>query len=408
MRTHIGIFGRRNVGKSSLINALAGQAVSLVSTEPGTTTDPVKKALELPTLGPAILIDTAGLDDQGALGRARVERTGRVVERTDIGVVVAVGAAFGEIEERLIAEFESREVPAVVVFNKVDVALPDTSVTQRLRLKGIPVVLTAAARKAGVEALLLCLSGLGRPESSGRLLIADLVGDGGLAVLVIPIDKEAPRGRLILPQANALRELLDHGAAGVAVRDDRLAEALSRLASPPQLVVTDSQALARVAEVTPPSVPLTTFSILMSRLKGDPALQRAGALAIDRLADGSRVLIAESCAHHPTEDDIGRVKLPRWLAKRTGRRLHFEHAQGRDFPDDLGSFDLVVHCGACTWNRRQVMSRLARCEAAGVPVTNYGMAIAQCLGLLERALAPIEHTDGRAARTGAEEKSVAD
>ena len=398
-RVHIGIFGRRNVGKSSLINALAGHVVSLVSTEPGTTTDPVKKALELPSLGPAILVDTAGLDDEGILGRARVERTKRVIERTDIGVLVTTGCALSvDIEERLVAELSTRGIPVVIVINKVDVTPLRAFAVERLRRHGAPVIMTSATRHRGIEDLLLCLAGLSLPSPDSSLLVADLIPESGTAVLVVPIDQQAPKGRLVLPQTQAIRELLDHGCTAIATRDDQLAATMAWMRTPPDLVVTDSQAVERVAAITPESVPLTTFSILMARHKGDLALQLNGARVIDRLSPGDRVLIAEACSHHPTEDDIGRVKIPLWLAKKAGGELVCDHVRGRDFPDDLDDYSLVIHCGACTWNRRQVLSRLERCRNAGVPVSNYGMIIAHTNGLLDRAMLPFDRAGGESSR----------
>ncbi len=389
LRLHIGLFGRRNVGKSSLLNAITRQQVSIVSPEAGTTTDPVEKPMELLPLGPVMFVDTAGVDDAGALGELRIRRTRQVLDRTDLGVIVAEAGQWGEFEEGLLAELNSRGTPVVVVFNKADLASPEAEQVARLRALGVPVVSVVALTGAGVLDLKEAL--LSRaPENffDVRRMVADLVPPGELAVLVIPIDKEAPKGRIILPQVMAIRDLLDGDSMALVVKESALAAALARLARPPALVVTDSQAFAKVAATTPADVPLTSFSILMSRFQGDLPQQVWGTLAIDGLEAGDRVLIAEACTHHPIGDDIGRVKIPHWLQERVGARLEFETTQGRDFPEDLSRFALVVHCGNCMGSRREMLSRIHRCGRAGVPITNYGLAIAFSLGILERALAP--------------------
>jgi [FeFe] hydrogenase H-cluster maturation GTPase HydF len=388
-RLHIGLLGRRNVGKSSLLNALTRQTVSIVSADAGTTTDPVGKPMELLPLGPVLLVDTAGLDDEGALGALRVERSRRVLDRLDIGLVIAEAASWGRFEEELLDELRRRGITAVVVFNQCDRQRPARELVENLRERGLEVVETVAPRGEGLDALRAALVAVAPEELLATpTLLADLVGPDELAVLVVPIDKEAPKGRLILPQAQAIRDLLDHHALSLVLREDQLRAGLERLNRPPRLVVTDSQAFRQVASMVPEEIPMTGFSVLFARLKGDLPTQVAGAMTIDGLRPGDRVLIAEACSHHPIGEDIGRVKIPRWLQERVGGPLGFDTVQGRDFPADLGGYDLVVHCGACMWNRRAMLTRLVQCREQQVPVTNYGLAIAYALGLFERALQP--------------------
>jgi len=388
-RLHIGIFGRRNVGKSSLLNAITRQQVSIVSEFAGTTTDPVEKPMELLPLGPVLFIDTAGIDDVGALGELRVQKTRQVFDRTDLGVLVADAAEWGEFEERTLDEFVARGTPAIVVFNKVDLNEPPASVIDELQAKGVPVVRTAATSGAGILDFRQALLD-NAPDDfvNNPSILADLVGPGEIAILVAPIDKEAPKGRLIMPQVQSIRDLLDNDAYCMVVKERELRTALENLRKPPKLVVTDSQAFLKVAADTPREVPLTSFSILFSRFRGDLLSQVQGTLAIDLLRTGDRVLIAEACSHHPIAEDIGRVKIPRWLTQYVGGKLEFTHVQGHDFPEDPSPYKLVVHCGACTVNRREVLSRIMRCRQAGVPFTNYGLTIAYSLGIFERALEP--------------------
>jgi [FeFe] hydrogenase H-cluster maturation GTPase HydF len=336
-----------------------------------------------------LFIDTAGLDDVGALGQLRVAKTRQIFDRTDLGVIITEPEEWGEFEEQMLSELQRREIPAVIVFNKVDLGFPRADLVERFTEEKIPVVRTAAARGQGIldfrQALLDAA-----PEDfiANPTILGDLVGAGELAVLVVPVDKEAPKGRLILPQVNVIRDLLDNDSYCLVVKDRELREALGRLSGPPKLVVTDSQAFQKVAEDTPPEVPMTSFSIIFARFKGDLAEQVRGALAMESLQPGDQVLVAEACSHHPIEDDIGRVKIPRWLQEYVGGELVFETVQGHDFPEDLSPYKLVVHCGACMWNRREMLSRLLRCKEAGVPITNYGVVIAYSLGILERALQP--------------------
>jgi [FeFe] hydrogenase H-cluster maturation GTPase HydF len=389
MRLHIGLFGRRNVGKSSLLNALTCQQVSIVSDVPGTTTDPVEKPMELLPLGPVLFIDTAGLDDVGALGELRAERTRLIFERTDLGILVAEGNYWGEFEEGIIAELSKRKAPVIIVFNKNDLAGPRAEVLNDLEIRKLPVVKTTASQGKGMLELREALI-RNAPEDfmDSPPVLGDLIAPGELVVLVVPIDLEAPRGRLILPQVQSIRDVLDHDSCCMVVKERELRDALDKLKNPPALVVTDSQAFLRVAGDTPSQVPMTSFSILFARLKGDLKEFVRGVKAIDRLQAGSRICILESCAHHPVGEDIGRVKIPRWIRQYTGLDLEFVHRQGHDFPNDLGSYQLIIQCGACMMNRREVISRILRCREAGVPITNYGVAITYSLGTLDRALSP--------------------
>ncbi|MBN2497579.1 MAG: [FeFe] hydrogenase H-cluster maturation GTPase HydF [Deltaproteobacteria bacterium] len=388
-RLHISLFGRRNAGKSSLLNAITRQQVSIVSEFAGTTTDPVEKPMEFLPLGPVLFIDTAGIDDVGALGEMRVKRTFRVFDRSDLGVLVTDAGHWGEYEEQILAEFYRRGIPAVVVFNKDDLGQPDPSLLSDLDAKQVRFVRTVASQGQGVLDFRQALLDSAPDEFiDSRTIAADLVGAGELALLVVPIDKEAPKGRLILPQVQTIRDLLDARSCCMVVKESELAAALDRLKRPPRLVVTDSQAFQEVARITPRDVPLTSFSILFARFKGDLPTQVRGTLAIERLVPGDRILIAEACSHHPIEDDIGREKIPRWLTRYVGGELHFDVVAGHDYPDDISPYDLVVHCGACVFNRRAMLSRLMLCRAQGVPITNYGLTIAYSLGIFERALEP--------------------
>lgn len=388
-RLHIGLFGRRNVGKSSLLNAITRQNVSIVSDIAGTTTDPVEKPMELLPLGPVLFIDTAGIDDVGALGQMRVEKTRQTFDRTDLGVVIAEAGQWSEFEDMIIAQLRSREIPVIVVFNKCDLGEPPADAVARLQEQKIPIARTIAPQGVGLGDLRQALLDAAPADFiANPTILSDLVGPGELAVLVVPIDKEAPKGRLIVPQVQAIRDLLDGDSYCIVVKERELRDALDRLKRPPKLVVTDSQAFLKVSADTPRDIPLTSFSILFSRFKGDLAEQVRGVLAIDDLRPGDRVLIAEACSHHPIAEDIGRVKIPRWLRQYVGGDLEFQTVQGHDFPQDLAGYKLIIHCGACMWNRREMLSRILRCRQAGVPITNYGLVIAFSLGIFERALEP--------------------
>jgi [FeFe] hydrogenase H-cluster maturation GTPase HydF len=386
---HIGIYGRRNVGKSSLLNALTRQHVSIVSEVPGTTTDPVEKPMEMLPLGPVLFIDTAGIDDTGMLGVMRVERTRAVLDRTDVALLVTEAGCWTPFEEDLLAELRDRSIPTIVVFNKIDQATPAGDIRGRLEALATPSADTNAATGEGILDLREVLIRIVPDDFiNAPAILSDLVPPGEMAVLVVPIDKEAPKGRLILPQVQTIRDLLDGDSFCMVVKEQGLREALARLRRPPAIVVTDSQAFLEVAADTPADVPLTSFSILFSRYKGDLSEFVRGAMEIDSLRSGDRILVAEACSHHPIADDIGRTKIPRWLTQYVGGSLDFTTVQGHDFPEDLSSYRLVVHCGACMINRREMLSRVLRCRRAGVAITNYGMAIAYSLGLFDRALGP--------------------
>lgn len=388
LRLHIGLFGRRNVGKSSLLNAIVRQQVSIVSEFAGTTTDPVEKPIELLPLGPVVFIDTAGIDDKGALGDLRIQKTRKTLGRIDLGVVITDGN-WGPFENELTKELSSRNVPVVAVFNKCDLNQPSSELVQSLQEKKLTVIQTAATDNIGILDFRQALLNLAPADFiDSPSIVGDIVGPGETAVLVVPIDKEAPKGRLILPQVQTIRDLLDSDAMCVVAKERELAAAMKNLKQLPKLVVTDSQAFLKVAADTPPGVLMTSFSILYARFKGDLVAQTLGAMAVETLKPADNILIAESCSHHPIGEDIGRVKIPRWLTQYVGGKLNFTTVQGQDFPDDLSSYQLVIHCGACMWNRRTMLNRIFKCRQAGVPVTNYGLVIAYSLGIFERALHP--------------------
>lgn len=388
-RLHIGIFGRRNSGKSSILNALTHQDVSIVSDVAGTTTDPVEKPMELLPLGPVLFIDTAGIDDIGELGEKRIAKTMAVFDRTDLGVIVTNFNDWDNYEQQLINEFKNRAIPFVIVFNKTDLFEEKIEISAQLNKAKINYALTSVSKKLGLlELRQLLLNSAPADYINRPSILADLVGAGEAAILVVPIDKEAPKGRLILPQVQSIRDLLDHDAFCMVVKEHALPEALRRLNVPPKLVVTDSQAFLKVAADTPPEIPLTSFSILFARFQGDLTTLVRGALAIDTLKAGDKVLIAEACSHHPIGEDIGTVKIPNWLTKYVGGKLQVDSTRGHDFPENLHEYKIIIHCGACMWNRREMLSRIIKARQAGVPITNYGITIAYSLGIFERALQP--------------------
>ena len=385
LRLHIALFGRTNVGKSSLLNLIAGQDTAIVSPEAGTTTDVVEKPMELLPLGPVVFLDTAGLDDTSSLGAKRVERTARVFDRADVILLVHEGLRRTRYEEEVEATARERGIPLVRIHNKWDLYGTETPPEEGIAVNA----LDAGARDRFLAELKSALLKV-VPEDfvAPPPLVGDLVRPGGVAVLVVPIDLQAPKGRLILPQVSTIRDALDNDAATVVCKERELAHVLGLLREPPDLVVCDSQVVLKMVADTPPGVPCTTFSILFARLKGDLRRFAEGAAAIDRLGPGDRVLIAEACSHHALEDDIGRVKIPRWLRQFAAADLAVDVYAGRDFPDNLSAYALAVQCGGCMLNRREVLSRIEKCRAAGVPVTNYGMCIARTQGVLERVLSP--------------------
>ena len=392
-RLHIGIFGRRNVGKSSLLNAITRQNVSIVSDHAGTTTDPVEKPMELLPIGPVLFIDTAGIDDEGAVGELRIAKTQQAFDRTDLGIIVTEPGGWGPFEDSILHELQLRKIPLIVAINKIDTtnanAIENGNYLSQLASAKIPVVRMSALHGQGIAELRQALLDQTPAEFlDNPTIVGDLVGQGELAILVVPIDKEAPKGRLILPQVQTIRDLLDHNAATLVLKEDALRPMLQQLSQPPKLVVTDSQAFAKVAADTPDDVLMTSFSILFARLKGDLITQVQGAMAVDSLKPGDRVLVAEACSHHPITEDIGRVKIPKWLSHYVGGELRFEHVQGHDYPQDISPYQLIIHCGACMWNRREMLARMLHCRQAGVPVTNYGLTIAYTLGIFGRALEP--------------------
>ena len=389
-RLHIAIFGRRNAGKSSLINALTNQEVAIVSEHPGTTTDPVFKSMEMLPLGPVVIIDTAGIDDVGDLGHLRVQRTLRVLRQTDLALLlVDPFAGFDGFEADLLARLRERAIPTLGVVNKSDLLDPlDDRVTSLRDKLNLPTAVVSSTTRQGIDELKRLILDHAPKDFLEPKLIGDLIDPGDTVVLVIPIDMAMPKGRLILPQVQTIRDILDHDAHAVVVKERELKQALERLTEKPKLVVTDSQAFMKVAADVPPGVPMTGFSILFARYKGDLESLVEGAKAVDRLKPGDRVLISEACTHHRQPDDIGKVLIPRWLRQQVGGELHFEFSSGGSFPDDLADFQLVVHCGACMINRKEMLSRMDTVRQAGVPIVNYGVLLAKVHGVLERALEP--------------------
>lgn len=389
-RLHIALFGRRNAGKSSLINALTNQTVALVSDQPGTTTDPVSKAMELLPLGPVVLIDTAGLDDQGPLGELRVERTYEVLNRTDLALLILDGeTGLTDLEQQWLQEIREKKIPVVGVVNKTDSeSYHREELKEWQRRLGSELVEVSARTLAGIADLKMAIVRKAPYEESELFLTGDLVKPGDFAVLVVPIDKAAPKGRLILPQQQVIRDLLEHDAMAVVTKEHELKETLDHLGKKPALVITDSQAFLKVAADTPKDIPLTSFSILLARSKGDLYELARGAQAVAGLRPGDRVLIAEACTHHRQSDDIGTVKIPRWLRQTVGGELEFEWSSGMSLPRDLGRYKLVIHCGACMLNRREMMYRISLAKEQGVPIVNYGVFIACVQGILPRALEP--------------------
>lgn len=395
MRLHIGIFGKTNVGKSAFLNRITNQEVSIVSNVAGTTTDVVEKSMELLPVGPVNFLDTAGINDTTALGAERIEKTMKIINRTDIAVIVCDYNGIDDYEKNLIQKFDELKIPYLIVINKQDEKEIPTEKYEEI-LKQVHndtskpedrILKTSALNDEDIvfkfkEKLVRML-----PEDfvNSPKIAGDLIPPKSTVILVIPIDKEAPKGRIILPQVQTLRDLLDSDCLSYVVKESELKQALDNLKEPPALVITDSQAFKTVAEIVPESIPLTSFSILFARLKGDLKAFEEGANAIDNLKDGDKVLILESCTHHAIEDDIGRVKIPNLLRKKTGKNLIIENYAGHDFPEIM-DYKLIIHCGACMTNRREVLSRILKASEKGVPITNYGITISYCLGILPRAI----------------------
>lgn len=386
-RLHIALFGRRNVGKSSLINALTGQQVAIVSDEPGTTTDPVFKAMEIMPLGPCVLIDTAGFDDHGKVGDLRTKRTLNVIKQTDIAIIVTDGGALTE-EMSWITLLKQAHVPAVAALNKVDLLHAPAYVASDLARKlGCDVVPVSALDGTGLDLLRQTLAGLA-PDHTKLSLTGKLAQGGDLVLLVMPQDPQAPKGRLILPQVQTLRDLLEKGCTAICCTPQDIDRTLAALREAPRLIITDSQVFDLVERKKPAASQLTSFSVLMAAHKGDIDYFVVSAAAIDRLTEQSRVLIAESCTHAPLAEDIGREKIPRMLRQRYGNNMKVDIVAGKDFPDDVSGYDLVIHCGGCMFNRRFMLQRVEQCRAQGVPMTNYGIAIAHIKGILDKVALP--------------------
>lgn len=391
-RVHISFFGKRNAGKSSVINAVTGQNLAIVSDVKGTTTDPVYKTMELLPLGPVMVIDTPGIDDEGALGALRVKKSYQVLNKTDIAVLIVDGTlGLTEEEEALIRRFKAKGISYLTVYNKLDL-MPEK---QREKLAAVHPdareIWVSAADQTNIYELKEKIAAL-KPEDTHKYpIIADLINPMDLVILVVPIDKAAPKGRLILPQQQTIRAILESGALSLVVRDTELKETLEsfcRQGIPPRMVVTDSQAFARVSKDTPEDITLTSFSILFARYKGDLESSVRGVAALETIEDGDKILIAEGCTHHRQCDDIGTFKIPNWIRQYTGKNPEFAFTSGTEFPDDVTSYKMVVHCGGCMLNEREMKYRIACCNDQGVPITNYGILIAQVTGILKRSLEP--------------------
>ena len=381
-RIHIGFFGLRNAGKSSVVNAVTGQDLSLVSDVKGTTTDPVKKAMELLPLGPVVIIDTPGIDDVGELGEMRVKKARQALNYTDIAILVT--EAENELtpaENDLVSLFKDKKIPFIIAYNKSDLRAYVPPATQNI-------IHVSAKNKTGIHELKEMIGSLARTEENSKRVVGDLIEPDDVVVLVVPIDKAAPKGRLILPQQQTIRDILDSGAVSVVTRDSELVQTLKSLAKKPKLVITDSQAFGRVSKDTPDDIMLTSFSILFARYKGDLISAVKGAAALDKLNDGDKVLISEGCTHHRQCGDIGTVKLPNLIKKHTGKSVEFEFTSGTQFPEDLTGYALVIHCGGCMLTEREMKYRVKQTIDNGIPITNYGTAIAHMNGILKRSLMP--------------------
>ena len=391
-RLHIALLGRTNVGKSSLLNLMLGQDIAITSPIAGTTTDIVEKAMELLPLGPVLFLDTAGLDDISELSGARLKKTAKVFDRTDVIILVTEPDKWTDYEESVLTKAKKRKIPMLIVINKIDLRKPSSDHLKFLQQKTERILTVSCndetKRQNYLDALKQQLLEVAPEDFVGTpSLIGDLLPPGGLAVLVVPIDLQAPKGRLILPQVQTIRDALDNDAMTLVVKERELSAALANLKNPPAIVVTDSQAILKVTADVPKDIPVTTFSILFARQKSDLTIMARGAAAIDSLQPGDNILIAEACSHHALEDDIGRIKIPRWLRQYVGGDLQIDISSGRDYPEDLKKYKLILHCGACMINRREMLNRLRKAQEAGVPVTNYGVAISFLQGAIKRSLA---------------------
>ena len=391
-RLHIALLGRTNVGKSSLLNLMLGQDIAITSPIAGTTTDIVEKAMELLPLGPVLFLDTAGLDDISELSGARLKKTAKVFDRTDVIILVTEPDKWTDYEESVLTKAKKRKIPMLIVINKIDLRKPSSDHLNFLQQKTERILTVSCndetKRQNYLDALKQQLLEVAPEDFVGTpSLIGDLLPPGGLAVLVVPIDLQAPKGRLILPQVQTIRDALDNDAMTLVVKERELSAALANLKNPPAIVVTDSQAILKVTADVPKDIPVTTFSILFARQKSDLTIMARGAAAIDSLQPGDNILIAEACSHHALEDDIGRIKIPRWLRQYVGGDLQIDISSGRDYPEDLKKYKLILHCGACMINRREMLNRLRKAQEAGVPVTNYGVAISFLQGAIKRSLA---------------------
>ncbi|MDF2952910.1 MAG: Double Era-like domain GTPase Der [Thermodesulfobacterium sp.] len=392
-RLHIALFGRTNVGKSSFLNMIMGQDVAIISPVAGTTTDVVEKAMELLPIGPVLFLDTAGLDDTSALGELRIKKTQRVFNRADVCILILEPDIWTDYEELVIKEAEKRKIPIIGVINKIDLKKPSKDFVNEVKRKVGRVIQISAIDKENRDdyinalktlVLEVCPNDFIQPPP----LIGDLLPPGGLAVLVVPIDLQAPKGRLILPQVQTIRDALDNDAAALVIKERELAHILTILNRPPDIVVCDSQVVLKMCADVPKEIPATTFSILFSRYKGDLVEQAKGVAHIEALRPGDKVLIAEACTHHPIEDDIGRVKIPRWLRQYVGGDLQIDVYAGRDYPENLKEYKLVIHCGGCVLNRREMLTRIQMAKEAEVPITNYGICISFLQGVIRRTLSP--------------------
>ena len=382
-RIHIGFFGKRNAGKSSVVNKVTGQTVAIVSPVKGTTTDPVYKTMELLPMGPVMIIDTPGIDDEGRLGELRVKKTYQVLNKTDVAALVVDGTVgITNVDQEMIRMFKEKDIPYIVVFNKKDLC------EQCSNMEGVLSIWVSAEKGDGIHELKEKIAALSRQEESEKRIVGDMILPGDFVVLVVPVDSAAPKGRLILPQQQTIRDILDAGGITVVVKDSELKDALDGLGRKPKMVITDSQAFDKVSKITPEDIMLTSFSILFARYKGSLESTVKGAAGLNKLKDGDKVLISEGCTHHRQCEDIGTVKIPRWIERYTGKKLVYEWSSGTEFPEDLSDYSLVVHCGGCMLNEREMKYRQKQAGRQGIPMTNYGILIACTQGILKRSLMP--------------------